>query len=139
MFRYQTIIDLRDTDATGVIYFPNQFDLALQTLQVFLRPTPFAFKAIVDSLYLMPVVHAEADYLSGLHLDDEVEISMYLDKIGHSSFTLCFDYYNKTKQTLAGTAKVTHVMILKETKKSTPIPQEFRDVLSELSVEVVQE
>lgn len=133
MFCYLTTIQLGDTDATGVIYFAQQLSLALKATEAFLRPTPFSFRGIVDSIYLMPVVHAESDYIAALRVDDEVEIQMYLDNIGTSSFSLSFDFFNKTTQTLAGTAKITHVVTLKQTQKSTPIPAELRAILSALS------
>ncbi len=129
MFRYQTSIELGDTDATGVIYFAEQMSLALKAFESFLRHTNFSFRAIVDSIYLMPVVHAESDYISSLQVDDEVEIQMYLESIGNSSFNLNFDFFNKTTQKLAGTAKITHVVTLKSTKRSTPIPDELREIL----------
>jgi len=132
MFRYQTTIYLKDTDATGVIYFSEQLKLALQAFETFLRPSHFSLKELLDSSYLLPIVHAEADYLAPLTVDDEVDVILYLDKIGTSSFTLSYDFFNKTSAILAGTAKITHVTILKETKKSTPIPSELRVILLKL-------
>ncbi len=129
MHRYRTYILLRDTDATGVIYFPNQLHLALEAFEDFLRPKSFSFQKIFDSEFLMPVVHAESDYMAPLEVDDEVEVVIYLEKVGYSSFSLCFDYLNVTKNMLAGTAKITHVVTSKLSKKSTAIPEELRTLL----------
>lgn len=129
MYRYQTTIYLKDTDATGVIYFSEQLKLALQAFESFLRPSHFSLKGLINSSYLLPIVHVESDYLAPLTVDDEVDVILYLHKIGTSSFTLSCDFFNKTNAILAGTAKITHVVTLKETKKSTPIPDELRVIL----------
>jgi YbgC/YbaW family acyl-CoA thioester hydrolase len=130
MYKYDSSIELGDTDATGVIYYPQQLRIASKALESFLRPTPYSFRGIIDSIYLMPVVHAESDYISALHVDDEIQVQMYLERIGTSSFSLSFDFYNKTTQILAGTAKITHVLTLKETKKSIPLTEELKEILS---------
>jgi 1,4-dihydroxy-2-naphthoyl-CoA hydrolase len=132
MFSYHTHIYLHDTDLTGVIYFPNQLRLALEAFENFSRPKGCNIKTLIDEGYLIPVVHAEADYMAPLEMGDEIKISIWLDKMGTSSFTLCFSYYNQTKQILAGTAKITHVFIRHTTKRSTPIPEEFRSILASL-------
>jgi YbgC/YbaW family acyl-CoA thioester hydrolase len=132
MFVRQTHICLKDTDATGVIYFSELLKLALETFEDFLRPTCFSLKSLLSSKYLLPVVHAESDYISPLCVDDAVGITMYLDKVGTSSLTLGFDFYNKTSGLLAGTAKITHVVTLKDERRSTPIPPELHDILQSL-------
>ena len=132
MYRYQTRVHLHNTDATGVIYFSDQLKLALQAFENFLRQGPFSLKGILESSYLMPIVHAEADYLSPLTVDDEVDIVLYLHKMGTSSFTISYDFFHKESSILAGTAKITHVLTLKETKKSTPIPEELKGILTQL-------
>ena len=132
MFHYHTHIYLHDTDATGVIYFPNQLRLALEALENFLRPKAWTFNTLTQAGYLMPVVHAEADYMAPLEMLDQIEIAIWLDKIGTSSFTLCFTYYNQTKKILAGNAKITHVITRQDTKRSAPIPEEFKAILLSL-------
>jgi 1,4-dihydroxy-2-naphthoyl-CoA hydrolase len=132
MYRYQTRVHLHDTDATGVIYFSQQLNLAMQAFENFLRQGPFSLKDILASPYLLPIVHAEADYLSPLTVDNELDIVLYLHKMGTSSFTISYDFFYRTSSILAGTAKITHVLTLKETKKSTPIPEELRGILKML-------
>ena len=132
MYRYQTRVHLHDTDATGVIYFSQQLNLAMQAFENFLRQGPFSLKDILASPYLLPIVHAEADYLSPLTVDNELDIVLYLHKMGTSSFTISYDFFYRTSSILAGTAKITHVLPLKESKKSTPIPEELRGILKML-------
>ena len=132
MYRYQARVHLRNTDATGVIYFSDQLNLAMEAFENFLRKGAFSLKEILASSYLMPIVHAESDYLSPLTVDDEIEIVLYLDKIGNSSFTISYDFFHRKSSSLAGTAKITHVVTLKETKKSTPIPEDLKGFLMQL-------
>ena len=134
MFVYRKFVRLEDTDATGVIFFPNQLKFALESLENYLRDTSFSLKKILSSPYLMPVVRAESEYLSPVEVDDLLQITLSVEKMGNSSFTINYQFFNETKQVLSGTAKVIHVFTLKETKKSFPIPDDFRETLMQLSL-----
>ena len=62
MFVHRTQVRLYHTDATGVLYFAEQFKLASETLEEFLKDRGFSSKELMSSAYFLPVVHAEADY-----------------------------------------------------------------------------
>lgn len=132
MFRYHETVHLQDTDATGVIYFSNQLKFALQAFEEFLKPSPFSLKDLMNSAYLIPIVNVEANYFSPLTVDDDLEVILILERIGASSFTIKYDFFNVTSGKHAGDAKITHVVTLKETQRSTPIPSDLRVILSSL-------
>ncbi len=131
MFRHVRMIQLRDTDATGVLYFADQFKIALETLEFFLKKSGTSLGIIIDKEnFLLPIVHAESDYLAPLRVGDEVEITLSVKKIGTSSFTLHYAFHDKEKQIPVGSVSIVHVTVSKETKKSIPIPQLLADLLT---------
>src|ERR1700735_4955363 len=90
MFIYHTQVRLKDTDATGVLFFTEQFRMASEAFEEFLKDRGFSLKQLLESSYLMPIVHAEGDYFAPLIVGDELEISLRVLKLGTSSVTLEF-------------------------------------------------
>ena len=129
MFIYKTRVRLQDTDATGVLYFAQQFNMALEAFEEFLEKSGFSLRDLLKSEYLMPVVHAEGDYLAPVLVNDTLQIQMGVAEIGTSSFTLTFVLHDVERKIDVGKVKIVHVVIDKEKKNAVPIPDFFRSVL----------
>lgn len=123
-------IYLRDTDATGVLYFTEQLRMALETLE-----ECFSLKQLLEKeAFLMPIVHAEADYFAPLRVGDEVEISIFCEKIGTTSFSLSYHFFDSKRKIEVGRAKIVHVAVSKETKVSISLPHHLKVFLQALPV-----
>lgn len=110
-------IRLRDTDATGVLYFTEQMRLAMDVLE-----ESFSLREMLDKEdFLLPVVHAESDYLAPLMVGDEVEVTPSVQKIGTKSFSLHYQFCKEGKK--VGQVTITHVAVSKMDRNSIPIPQ----------------
>jgi 1,4-dihydroxy-2-naphthoyl-CoA hydrolase len=138
MFIYHTQIRLKDTDATGVLYFSEQFRMALEAFEEFLKDRGFSLKQLLQSTYLMPVVHAEADFLAPLIIGDELEIVLKVVKLGTSSVTLEFSFHDPDRKFNVGKVQIVHVVIDREKRTSVPIPDFLRAIL-EAEVSFVSE
>jgi 1,4-dihydroxy-2-naphthoyl-CoA hydrolase len=133
MFIYHTQIRLKDTDATGVLYFSEQFRMALEAFEEFLKERGFSLSQLLSSPYLMPIVHAEADYLAPLTVGDELQISLSVVKLGTSSVTT--ECFFRARNVVVGKVQIVHVVIEKETRTAVAIPDFLRKVLEpELSI-----
>lgn len=121
-------IHLRDTDATGVLYFTEQLRMALEVLEDY-----FSLKSMLEKEnFLMPIVHADSDYYAPLKVGDEVEISLACAKVGTSSFTLNYRFYCRLRKQEVGKVSIVHVIVSKATGKSMSIPQHLLDILQAL-------
>ena len=136
MFTYSTQVHLKDTDATGVLYFAEQFRMALETFEEFLKSRGFSLKQLLESSYLMPVVHAEGDYFAPLMVGDELEISMKVAKVGTSSVTLEFEFRDPNRNLDVGKVQIVHVVVEKEQRSAVPIPDFLRTILESEVVEM---
>lgn len=133
MFYYTSRIHLRDTDATGVLFFTEQLRLALEAFEEAIRSQGIALMALLEELHcLMPIVHAEADYFSSLEMEDLVEIAVKLERIGRTSFTLHYQFSKPEDAAIVGTASIVHVTISKETKTKIPLPHKLITLLQGL-------
>jgi YbgC/YbaW family acyl-CoA thioester hydrolase len=129
MYSYTTSIFLRDTDATGVLFFTEQMRLALEAFESFLASKGASLGELLESsTCLMPVVHVESDYFAPLKVSDKIEILLKVEHIGNSSFTLTYQIYKEGKE--VGKVGIVHVTVDKNTRTSVPIPQELRALLS---------
>ncbi len=133
MFTRKMRLRLFESDATEVLYFAQQFRMAQETFEWFLEREGFPFgQCLKEGKYLLPIVHAEADFLKPLRVGDAIEICLDLACIGNSSFTLITSFFLQEERVLAGTTKITHVVIDRTTWQSMPIPPAFIDCLQAL-------
>ncbi|MGE5196114.1 MAG: acyl-CoA thioesterase [Anaerolineae bacterium] len=133
IFKRDAQIHLGDTDATGVLYFPRQFEIATQTFELYLKKNNFSLGELVGkNNFSIPVVHAEADFFSPLFLGDEIRISLTVLKMGEKSFTTHFEFSSPILKTIVGSVTLVHVAVSKESKQSIPIPEKLLGILKEL-------
>src|SRR5437899_3235256 len=134
MFTYRSKIRLQHTDATGVLFFPVQFQFAMEALEEFLIYKGFPLKTFFSSAYFFPVVHAEADYLGPLMIGDDVDIAVNVVKIGNSSVTFHYTLQNVSRGLRAGRVEVVHVLVDKEKRTSIPLPSFLKEIFTAESI-----
>ena len=135
MYIYRTKIKLYHTDAANLIFYSNLFNLAYECLEEFLEKSNFSvLKIINEGKVLMPVVHAEADYIRPMRLGDKIEIQLSLDYVGKSSYKLSYDFYNESKIKVAH-VKTAHVLISASDYKPVKLPEELLLILKNLEAE----
>ena len=131
MFKYSTIVQLHDTDAAGLLFFANQFKMAHDCYQALLESGNLGFRRVFTELdYLLPIVHAEADFKTTLQVGEALTVEVRSERIGNSSFTLAYSLKDGDGIEV-GTAQTVHVCISKKTRESMPLPDDLRNFLSQ--------
>lgn len=129
MFRYETKIRLYDTDAAGILFFANQFRLVEEAYEAFLEENGIVISDfLIKSDFIVPIVHAESDFLFPLRAGDKILIKINLLKKGESSFTLGHEILNSDK-TLCGKGSTVHVCVSSKTFKKIRIPENIGKIL----------
>lgn len=137
MFIYRRTIHLRQTDATGVLYFPEQLSIALEALEEYFLSKGFTLQEMIETdHFFLPVVHAEADFKAPLRVGDSIEIDLSVSRIGTSSFTLETTLWDKSRSLIVGTTRIVHVAVSQETRLSIPLPPRILGYLTELQLNV---
>ncbi|MHC4231803.1 MAG: acyl-CoA thioesterase [Planctomycetota bacterium] len=131
MYTYQTTIRLHHTDAAGVVFFSNLFVIAHDAYESFLESHLTLNTLLSDGAYIIPIVHAEADYLLPLTLSETLRVELSLEQMGTSSFNLGYVIKNSKMET-AVRLKTIHAVQLKDNGKTIPIPEPLRHVLETL-------
>lgn len=128
MYTYKRVIRVQDTDATGVLYFANQLQMGLEAFEDFLNTQEFSIgEMIKKNHYLLPIVHAEADFFAPVFISDVLELTLSFPKIGTTSFTHASDVFRKGEK--VGSVKIIHVVYSPEKKEGVPIPEEFKNII----------
>ena len=129
MLIFKRSVFLRDTDATGVIYFTSLLQYSLEAFELFLQNEKMSLAYLFSKDYLFPVVHAESDYRGPLRVGDEVALHIQLGKITTRSFSVETEVRKLPQGEVVGSTKIIHAFLLKGEKASSEIPQEIISLL----------
>lgn len=134
MYIYKTKIKLYHTDAANLIFYSNLFNLAHECYEEFMENSGFSILKIIDEGKIMiPVVHAEADFIKPIRLGDSIEIQLTLFSTGKSSYKLDYNFYNEYKEKVAF-ARIAHVVVSVKDRKPMKIPEELFKNLETLKI-----
>lgn len=133
MFTYERPVYLKETDATGVIYFTSLFQYALEAFEEFLLRKGCSLAKFFEQGYTMPIVHAEADYKGFLRTGDLMKIDLVLFYVGRRSFTMDTVIYTLPDRKIAGRVKIVHAFVKQGDTIASELPEEFSSFISELS------
>ena len=130
-------VRMHDTDMAGILYFPRQFRFAHDALEDYMESEGMSFERIFkQEKFVFVIVHAEADYYLPLHVGDNIEVHLFIERIGNSSFTIGYKIYRIPAQELVGAAKTIHVALESESRKKVPIPDSLRTSLKKYLIQV---
>jgi len=125
MFIYRRTIRVQDTDATGVLYFANQLQIALEAFEEFLLTQGFSFGEMVrKNQFLLPIVHTEGNFFAPLIIGDQIDVHLSFSKIGTTSITHSSELFKQGQS--VGTASIVHVVYCPNKGEAIPIPQELK-------------
>lgn len=131
MYQFETSVRLHDTDSAGLLFFANQFKMAHDCYESFLSDNGLSFLTIiVERDYLLPIVHAEADYAEALEVGQELVVELSAGRIGNSSFTLNYRFTSNDDE--VGSVSTVHVCVDAETGEKRDLPDELVEILEEL-------
>jgi len=137
MARYEseTTIRLADSDAAGVLFFARQFVLAHEAFEEFMDAVGCGLGALLATRsYLLPIVHAESDYLAPLRPGDRLKISLSIARLGESSFTSQYEM-TRADGAAAGSCRLVHVAIDPQGRGKIPLPGSLRSALAPYCVD----
>lgn len=75
------------------------------------------------------VVNSSCDFFQELTYPEIIEVGVAISKIGNASLTYDLAIFKQGQSHASAQGQFVHVFVSRETKKSTPIPQDMRDAL----------
>jgi 1,4-dihydroxy-2-naphthoyl-CoA hydrolase len=115
-FSYEYIIQFRDTDAAGVVYFANILSICHVAYEASLIASGINLKTFVNnSEFAVPITHASADFFKPLYCGDRITIELTPRSIDGCRFEIAY-------QLDSATAITKHVVIDPNNRKRKELP-----------------
>jgi YbgC/YbaW family acyl-CoA thioester hydrolase len=125
MFKTEAVIRFHDADAGGVIFFANLLKHAHDAYEELLKNLNLQRNYFFDDDYLLPIIHAEADYKKPVKAGDRLIVVVTASDIRKNSFELSYDFLDEDNQLMAF-AKTVHTAVDKKSFTKTSLPEELR-------------
>lgn len=120
-----------DVDAARIIFYGayiHFFEFAETEL---FREVGLHYGVMFDELKIwLPRVHLECDFRRAAHLDDLLEVTVYVGRFGTKSMRLNFEVRRKGSEELIATAHFVLAAVNQDTFETVPIPSELREKLA---------
>lgn len=116
-----------DVDAARIIFYGAYirfFEFAETEL---FRAVGLPYSRIFDELDVwLPRAHLECDFRRAAELDDLLEVSVYVGRIGTKSLRMNFEVRRKGEEALYAEAHFVLVAVRRDTFETVPVPEELR-------------
>lgn len=132
MFHSDYKIRFGQCDPGGIMYFTALFDLAHWVYEDMLLESLPENNYFDHDQIVIPLVHAEADYINPLKLHQDVTLKLTVSEIKTTSFQLITEFYDQSDN-LSAKIKTVHVCVNKDSFDKIDIPVDLREALSKHS------
>ena len=120
-----------DTDQMGVVYYGNYMALFERARNELMRACGYTYTECEAEGFMLPVVHAEADYRSPAKYDDLLEISAWVRLQKGVRIEIACEVRRKGEDQLLVSGYTRHVFVSTRNFRPCPPPQRFLDSISE--------
>ena len=126
-YRIEERVRWGDVDAARIIFYGAYirfFEFAETEL---FRAVGLPYGVMFDQLDVwLPRAHLECDFRHAAQLDDLLEVSVYVGRIGTKSLRLDFEVRRKGEERLIAEAHFVLVAVRRQTFETVPVPEELR-------------
>ncbi|AFY94939.1 acyl-CoA thioesterase [Chamaesiphon minutus] len=130
-FEYSYVIQFRDTDAAGVVYFVNLVSICHVAYEASLIESGIELKTFVNnSEFAVPIAHVSADFFRPLYCGDRVKIDLRPCAIDSCKFEIKYQILStdlpaivggaspeENRELVLATATTKHVVIDPQTRR----------------------
>lgn len=125
-FRWPVRIYWEDTDAGGIVFYANYLKFFERARTEWLRAAGVSQQELIRTLGAMFVVaHTEVDYHAPAQLDDELKLSVVVQRLGRASVDFVQHAWRiqEGEPALLATGRIRVACVDAATFKPRPIPQ----------------
>jgi 1,4-dihydroxy-2-naphthoyl-CoA hydrolase len=123
-FAYQRTVHFGDTDAAGVVFFPNYLVICHEAYEEALTAAGIELKTFfAQTGTVVPVVKSEADYLRPLSCGDKLRVTVAPTALTPNSYAIRFEVIRLgAAEKITARIRTEHVCIDAKTRERTPLP-----------------
>jgi 1,4-dihydroxy-2-naphthoyl-CoA hydrolase len=124
---YSYPVQLRDTDAAGVVYFANLLAICHGAYESSLAAAGLNLKTMVTNpAVAIPIVHASIDFQRPIYCGDRLQIILMPTLHNSNEFSIGYQVCLDSGQ-VAAQAVTKHVAINSTTRRRCDLPQQIQD------------
>lgn len=124
---YQIKVAFGDTDAAGIVFYPNFYKWMDQATHDFIGKAIMPFSKLMEEEKITaPLLEAFCQFKSPLRFEDQVEVHSEVSEIKNKVFRIEHTF-KKNSETVASGYEVRAWVSMAEGFKAIPIPDEVRD------------
>jgi len=129
LFSEARAVRFQDVDAAGIVFFPRVLEYMSDVYVAFLSARGVHLpRAIESGSYVIPLVHAEADYHAPMRFGDPVRVEVVALDLGRSSYQVGYRIRHEDGR-MAAVGQTAHVCVGLPGWKPISIPEELRAAL----------
>lgn len=123
-FTYSRTIHFPDTDAAGVVFFPNYLAICHEAYEEALAEAGINVRAFFsDTGVAVPVSKSNADYLRPLYCGDKIRVVVKPSALTENTYAIDYELMRiHPTEKLAAQVRTSHVCIDTRTRERTPLP-----------------
>ncbi|NUP04623.1 MAG: acyl-CoA thioesterase [Polyangiaceae bacterium] len=122
-------VKFQDVDAAGTIFFPRVLEYMADVYQELLARAGIDVPRVLrEKTLAIPLVHAEADFVTPLFFGDQATVQVLVARVGTKS--VVFGHRIKKGDAVAAIGSTVHVFVDGATFRPTAVPDALRDYLS---------
>ncbi|MDX1522748.1 MAG: thioesterase family protein [Anaerolineae bacterium] len=129
IFTQQVTIRFEHCDPAGIVFYPRYFEMVNRIMEEWLEQEIGV--SIADLIFkrklIIPTLRIECEFLNPSRLEDVLTISLKVEKLGNSSFTL--NVTATCGEEVRFQARPVVVVVDKDRGKSVPIPGDMRTAM----------
>lgn len=123
-FTYQRTIHFPDTDAAGVVFFPNYLAICHEAYEEALAATGIEVRSFFsDTGIIVPVSKSNAEYLRPLFCGDKVIVAVKPNLLAGDTYAIDYEMTKSGRPNkLVAHVRTSHVCIDSKTRERVPLP-----------------
>lgn len=129
MFENQVKIKFSNCDPAGVIYFPEVFNIAHETYELFMLDNNECIDYFRSEEMAIPITKAECLFNAAIALHDDIIVELSVLEIRECSFAIEYKFIGENGA-LKALVKTVHVCVDKQDHTKTFIPSALAEHLS---------
>lgn len=125
-YRHPVTISWFQIDTQGVVFNMWYLGWCDDAYAGFLEHAEMPYRTLLERGLDAQLVHVEIDYARSLVIDDRVEIVVSCERVGTSSFVMCFAFQAEGVAEPAALVRTTYVLVDTEAHRPVPVPEDLR-------------
>ena len=123
---HEHVVHFSETDPAGILFFSRVFEICHHAFEAFLAERGFLIARVLTAVdWLLPLVHAEADFAAPVRLGDKIQVDVKVERLGAGSITFVFAL-STAGRGLVATVRHVHAAIDRATWQPRKLPDEVR-------------